>query len=249
MPIAFHLKISRSAAHAGETSRRVLRVKRVNHQKMVAEKPAVLLLPASPRDEPVMPPTPIEPTTPRPTLDLDAPKAQRPLTEAPNDVDYDAFGGVSPGFCPTGDCRCGRCGYDRYGSGGDRYWSSSRYGYGDYAQDYTEEEDEWDPYGDDGYVIPAYVPSVDPYEEAKGRICKEIGALIKEVGAVTGWEERERAAIRLIEYMLTAPFVAEFLERNAHFKSVVGAKMTEFSVGGRLPELRRACGEVLGRFY
>lgn len=257
MPITFHLKISRAAIHAGETSKRAATEGRQRatgkaHKpvlRLAASKPMlVVALPASPRGEPELPPTPpptpTVPSTPRPTLDLEAPAMKRPLPKFPPYEEDDAFGGESPGFCPTGACRCGRCGYDR------DYWSSSRYGYDDYIRDYTEaDEEEWDPYGDDGYAIPVYVPPVDPYEVAKTRICKEFAVLLQTVGTAVGWEARERAAILLAEYMLSEPFMSEFMDRNAHFKSVVGGKMTEFGVGAKLPELKRACGEVLGRFY
>lgn len=256
MPITFHLKISRAAIHAGETSKRAATEGRqratgkARKPVLRVQKPMpVLALPASPRGEPELPPTPpptpTVPSTPRPTLDLEAPAVKRPLPKFPPYEEDDAFGGESPGFCPTGACRCGRC-------GGDRYWRSSRYGYDDYVRDaseYVGDDEEWDPYGDDGYAIPAYVPPADPYEVAKDRISKEISAHIRNVGAVTAWEERERAAIALVGYMLSEPFMGQYLDRNAKFKSVVGLKMTEFSVGAKLPELRRVCGEVLGWFY
>lgn len=194
-------------------------------------KPTVLLLPASPQGEPELP------WTPRPTLDLDAPKAQRPLTNRPKYVSDDAFGGVSPGFCITGDCRCGNC------SSGKRYWSSYRYGYDDYPE-------EGEDYYDDDYVVPAYVPPVDNrYADAKSRICVDIGSFIKAMSLVHGAEARELCILRLTDYMLHEEFMGEFLEKNATFKNVVGIKMTEFGTTAKNPALQRACGEVLGRFY
>jgi hypothetical protein len=244
MPISFHLTVSRAAAHAGETNRRVLRVRRANRRFAAASKSAILLLPASPRGESELPqtPPPTVVTTPRPTLDLSAPDARRPLAvEVPDDVDYEAFGGESPGFCPTGACRCGRCN----GMG----FRSSRYDYTDYARDYDGYGEEEDDYYDNGYVVPVYVQPTETYADAKKRICSTLTRYINVIGGMTSQGGKESFLLEMIRFLLDEPFMAEFLDKNTKFKEVLGSRMTTFGVETSRADVRVACGEVLGRFF
>lgn len=246
MPISFHLTVSRSAAHAGETNRRsALRIRQRRHRAKPmsvaagATKPRILL-PPSPREEllPTPPPT-VEVATPRPTLDLVAPEGDWPWREAPDDVDYDEFGGKSPGFCLTGACRCGRCGGDRYGSNGsDRYWRSSRYSYDDYARDYYGEEDEGD-----------YYAPVETYAEAKIRICDVLSRYIRVIEEVTGRSSKETLLLEMLRFLLDEPYTQEFMDKNAKFKTVLGPKLSEWGLVAERLDVKAACGAVIGRFF
>jgi hypothetical protein len=235
MPIAFHLTLSRAAVHAGETNSRVLRVRRTK----VRREKRVLLLPASPKGEPEMPPTPpaVE-VTPRPTLDLAAPDARRPRAAIPRDVNYDAFGGMSPGFCPTGDCRCGRCGGRR----------SSRYTYEDYARDY---EDYVEGHEEAEYEEAEYEPPspVETYAEARLRIVKVLQDYLIQLGKTVGRAARESLVYNMADYVLNEPFMREFLDKNLAFKTVLGKKMNEIQLEAEDLEVRFMCGEVVGRFF
>lgn len=248
MPISFHLTVSRSAIHAGETNRRsALRVRQKRHRakpmSATATKPQILL-PPSPREElPPTPPVAVEVATPRPTLDLAAPKgdwSQRSSVTVPNDVDYDAFGGKSPGFCLTGACRCGRCGDD-----GDRYWRSSRYSYDDYARDYDEygEEDEGD-----GYYAPQVELPVETYADAKIRICGVLGRYIRVIEEATG-RGKETLLLEMLHFLLDEPYTQELLDKNTKFKTVLGGKLSEWGLVAERSDVKAACGAVIGRFF
>lgn len=215
MPIIYHLRLSAAAKRAGSTDRRVYGIRRRPSPKVVVTP----LLPASPCGEPEMVATP----TPRPSVVIDAPRIERPRHVFVPDIDYDAFGGMSPGFCPTGSCRCGDCGYSRDRDRGSRYTSE------DYERDCAEAEEETE-------------------EEANARITKELAAMMKEFAVSTN-EEKIALIIPLAEYILDDPGMWAFLTTYPGFAAVVRDRMLDFS--HKLPgtQQERLCREVLRTFF
>jgi hypothetical protein len=179
----------------------------------------MVLLPASP----LLPSNDI--VTPRPTLDLSAPEADWPWQESPeDDVDNTAFGGKSPGFCPTGGCRCGRC---------DRY---------DY--DYEEE------YYDEGVgYFSAYVEPVETFADAKARICKTLARYINVLNTVTTGSTKESLLLEMLCFLRDEPYAQDFLDENSKFKNILGVKLTEWGMMATRYDVKDMCGAMIGRFF
>jgi hypothetical protein len=255
MPIAFHLTLSRAAIHTGETNRRALRVQRRRHKRQAAliKKPEILLLPPSPGGDDEMPVTPVE-FTARPTLDLTAALSDRPRVQAaPNDVEYGAFGGESPGFCLTGKCVCGRCG----GRGRDRD-RGSRYTSEDYERDMAEyyaAEPEPEPspspiyYRVDFAKVCLAPKEAEPYETAKMRIVGNISEFLRIIGTKTDPSAREEQIFYMTGYLLREPRLQEFLDRNPNFKAVVRKRMDALTLDAKEWETKERCTEVIARYY
>ena len=238
MPVVFHLRISTAAKHAGRTDRRVLGVRRqpmvvrpVKKQPAAAATAATHLLPASPLGKPEMatpPPTP----TPRPSVDIDAPRVERPRIGVPSDIDYEEFGGASPGFCVTGKCHCGDCGY----SCGSRYTSA------DYERDvaaFRAEEEEEEEEEKPQQLLPG----------KRDEIVMVLSTLVKQFAASTN-EQKIELIVPLARYILDEPAMGAFLAAYPSFAAILEGRMLDFR--RQLPwhsQQVALCNEVLDRFF
>lgn len=188
------------------------------------------------------PPTPME-FTARPTVDLTAALSDRPRIQiAPDDVDYGAFGGVSPGFCLTGKCICGRCGGRR----------SSRYTSEDYERDvaeyYAAEPESPPAFVDFAKVRPA-PKEAETYKVAQMRIVGNITEFLRIIETKTYRCDREDQIFYLTGYLLREPRLQEFLDRHPTFKDVLRKRMEGLVLEATERDTKERCMEVIERYY
>ncbi len=165
--------------------------------------------------------TPCEITV-RPSVIIDAPRAERPRVVVSPAVDD--FYGVSPGFCIKGKCHCGDCGY----------WSGGRYTSADYERDIA--------------AFNTRTPPPPLPRDVKERIVGALFEMIERFTAATN-DEKIALIVPLANYILDEPEMEAFLAQNAGFAAVLKDRMLDFS--RQLPGSKqsRLCDEVLRCFF
>lgn len=185
-------------------------VRRKNHWKprrKADRSPSPVPIPPLPLSPPSTPDKAAEEVqTPRPVIltDVVGPRASATMY-IPFDIPTVDSAITSPGFRPSDDDVVAQ----------KRYW----------AEDEAEE-----CYDDDGYHYSYYAPRPVFYgfTADRGRqMAKHIGALIDRACSVTG-SDNQSALEHLLDYLLTADFMAEFFAWAPKFRDIMAGKVTEF---------------------